>query len=199
MGENYGEEIVYSDRHFDNLIYEDHHFRNLYFTNCSFHHCVFKNCTIEDSNFDNCELHDCDISMLKFKQTPFRKLFIRKSQARAIMWVDAIRPFSIEFLDSCISYSSFYGKDLKGARFINCIAEEVDFSECNLSSTIFHGTDLKGAIFYNTDLRQSSFVGAKNYRIDPASNRLKKAKFCLPEAISFLEILNIELVDTKQN
>ena len=57
-----------------------------------------------------------------------------------IQWFDARSPFSIRCMESNISYSSFFGKDLKKASFINCTATETDFTDCNLTEAVFTGT-----------------------------------------------------------
>lgn len=43
----------------------------------------------------------------------------------------------------------------------------------------------------------ANFIGARNYAIDPTQNTLKKAKFSLPEAMSLLRSLDIELIDSE--
>ena len=71
------------------------------------------------------------------------------------------------------------------------MADEVDFSECNLAQADFSNTDLAAAIFQNTDLSQASFVNARNYIIDVRSNKVKKAKFSMPEALGLLYGLDV--------
>jgi uncharacterized protein YjbI with pentapeptide repeats len=71
----------------------------------------------------------------------------------------------------------------------------VDFSDANLEKADFRGTDLEKSIFRNTDISGANFVGAKNYYISPQYNRLKGAKFSLPEAMSLLYGLEIVLED----
>lgn len=102
---------------------------------------------------------------------------------------------AVSFHHSQISYSNFYGKNLKKSQFVKCVVADVDFSECNLSTTNFSGTDLRNARFFNTDLTGANFVDAENYFIDPKTNKIKNAKFNLPGALSFLAALDIVLVN----
>jgi len=48
-----------------------------------------------------------------------------------------------------------------------------------LSKASFTDCDLAGAIFDNTNLEQADFRTAIHYAIDPAANRMKKAKFSI--------------------
>ena len=120
---------------------------------------------------------------------------INDSKAIGIVWCDADNPISVNFNNSRISYSSFFGKNCKKAQFINCIADEVDFTNCNLIQANFAGTDLKNAIFLNTDISQANFAGAINYTINLNNNNTKKATFSLPEALCFLYNLDIIIID----
>ena len=132
---------------------------------------------------------------MSFKFTSFTNIQINNCKAIGIIWSNANNPVSLNFKESRISFSSFYGKNLKKAQFINCVADEVDFTECNLVMASFEGTELRNAKFSNTDLSKASFLGAKDFFINPNTNKLKQAKFHLQEALSFLSFLEIEIVD----
>jgi hypothetical protein len=45
---------------------------------------------------------------------------------------------------------------------------------------------LSGATFENTNLEKADFRTSFNYSIDPEINRIKKAKFALPEVLGLL-------------
>jgi uncharacterized protein YjbI with pentapeptide repeats len=80
--------------------------------------------------------------------------------------------------DGCtLDYAVFYQLKLKGTKFKNCQLHEADFTETDLSNAIFDHCDLDGAVFENSNLEGSDFRTATNYRIDPAQNRMKKARF----------------------
>ncbi len=189
------EEVVHRNKKFEAISYEGRILSNRVFVKCTFYKCSLKECFFDDSSFEDCLFEDCDISLLKFKDTAFKNITLRNTKAVGIMWVDAENPFSITASNSRLSYSSFYGKKLKKIRLTNCIADEVDFTECDLTQGTFTGTDFRGALFSNTILSKADFVGALNYAIDTKSNKLTGAKFALPEALSFLYGLGIEIVD----
>jgi uncharacterized protein YjbI with pentapeptide repeats len=62
----------------------------------------------------------------------------------------------------------------------------VDFTACDVSQSTFDNCDLQHATFDNTNLEKADLRTAFNYHIDPENNRLKKAKFSLPEVIGLL-------------
>ncbi len=77
----------------------------------------------------------------------------------------------------------------------DCVAVNVDFRETDLSQADFAGTDLSDSLFLTTDLTEADLSSAYNYQIDARQNTIKKAKFSLPEAMSLLYNLDIELLD----
>jgi len=78
---------------------------------------------------------------------------------------------------------SFKSSELQDCDFYEAILAGADFSDCNL----------KGSLFENCDLREADFRRAMNYAIDPTQNKLKKARFSMPEVLSFLAPLEIEI------
>lgn len=75
----------------------------------------------------------------------------------------------------------FSGSKLKDVHFTNTILIGADFSD----------VDLTGAIFHNSDLSKAEFSKATRYTIDPQTNKIKKAKFSLPEALGLLQAFDI--------
>jgi fluoroquinolone resistance protein len=102
--------------------------------------------------------------------------------------------FSANFKNSLLQYcnfsdlnmknSSFKGSKLKDSHFTNTILKGADFSDVDLSGTVFH----------NCDLCNADFSSAVQYDIDPRTNKIKKAKFSLPEAAGLLRAFDITIV-----
>lgn len=63
----------------------------------------------------------------------------------------------------------------------------------NLSNAVFSNCDLSGAVFDATNLEKADFRTSVNYSIDPALNKLKKARFSLSEIYGLLYKLDIEI------
>jgi uncharacterized protein YjbI with pentapeptide repeats len=74
---------------------------------------------------------------------------------------------------------------------VESTVKECDFVNSDLSACDFQNSTLSGSLFHNTNLSRANFVGANDYRIDPLSNKLEKAQFSMPEAISLFEAMGI--------
>ena len=77
---------------------------------------------------------------------------------------------------------------------MSCQISYCDFENNNLTYSNFEGTEFKNTFFKNSDLSFASFKNATNYNINPNINIIKKAKFSLPEALSLLDVYDVELV-----
>ncbi|MDB5284044.1 MAG: hypothetical protein JWO06_3119 [Bacteroidota bacterium] len=187
------ETVEHEGKTFEKISYQDKTVLDRKFINCVFKNCNFSNTIFKDCVFDECTFDGCDLSLMKVKGSLLKRIQVNSSKAIGIQWFDARSPFSINCTDSNISYSSFFGKDIKKAKFIKCVARETDFSECNLTEANFEGTDLAEARFSDTDLSLANFREAKNYNIDVRFNKVRKTKFSLPEALSLLNSFDITL------
>jgi uncharacterized protein YjbI with pentapeptide repeats len=99
----------------------------------------------------------------------------------------------IQFSKCALNHSTFIGLDLEGLQVLDCNAVNVDFREANLTYADFSRSDLSESLFIHTDLSEADLSQARNYVIDPGINNLKKAKFSLPEAMSLLYNMDINL------
>jgi len=70
---------------------------------------------------------------------------------------------------------------------------EVDFAYANLESCNFEGSRLLSAKFEQTNLKKADFREANHYSINPALNKLSKAKFSRDGLIGLLDTLDIEI------
>jgi len=93
-----------------------------------------------------------------------------------------------------MNYSIFIGLYMYQAMFNECSLKESCFEDADLEKAIFHNTDLTSATFNNTNLTKADLSTAKNYNINVGANKLHKAKFSLPEAMSLLYSMDIEIV-----
>ena len=82
---------------------------------------------------------------------------------------------------------------LQRMEMVECVAREVDFTGTNLTRANLAKTDFLGSRFADTDLSYADLSKAVNYALDPRANKLKKAVFSLPEAMSLLFAFDIVL------
>jgi fluoroquinolone resistance protein len=165
------------------------------FTRCDFSEAVFDSCRFTDCVFDG-----CDLTMVQFPDCAFSAVTFKNSRMMGVDWTKADWPRladgrRIAFADCVLSHSTFIGLNLRELKLERCQASDVDFREADLSRASFRDTDLAESIFQATKLTEADFSRARNYRIDPAQNNISRAKFSLPEALSLLYSMDIEMVD----
>jgi len=188
---------AYQGQTFTDLIGEESVFDRIEFEECHFVGCRFRASSFQGCAFVNCTFERCDLGLLKAPSSRFTEAQFTDCKLIGVDWTDASSltalTTSMGFLRCILSYSSFADLDVKGMRVIECEAHEVDFTKARLQRAVFTKTDLTGARFIESDLREADFVGARNYVIDPTRNKLKKARFALPEAIGLLASFGVAI------
>ncbi|RLD62933.1 MAG: pentapeptide repeat-containing protein [Bacteroidetes bacterium] len=164
------------------------------YENCIFNNCVFSNSDLSGTDFIDCEFNNCDLSMVKSINTAFRNIKFKECKLLGVHFEDCNDfLFSVNFKACQLNLSSFYKRNLKKVKFIDCLIHEVDFTEANLSGASFLNCDLAGAIFKNSVLENVDFRTSYNFSINPENNRIEKAKFSLSGVVGLLDDYNIEI------
>lgn len=173
------------------------------FSACEFIRCNFHEAVLRETRFRDCTFKHCDLSLSDVSGSVFIGVKFEDSQLVGINWTDVAwnkdklhKP--VEFVRCVLNHGTFTGLDLKKIQMLKCIAHDVDFSDANLSQAVCRSTDFNNSRFVHTNLTEADFTGAQNYTIAAGLNTLKKTKFSLPEAMSLLYSLDIELVDEEQ-
>lgn len=177
-------------------------FVSLEFDQCKFNRCNFREADLKGCKFSNCSFVDCDFSLSKFNDCSFLEVSFKNCQLIGINWMNTslgkknyLKP--VDFFKCALNYSTFIGSQLKAVHLTGCIAHSVDFSDADLSEADCTGTDFSGSRFHQTNLTGANFIGAIHYSISVTDNIVKKAKFSLPEAMTLLDGLDIELSDER--
>jgi fluoroquinolone resistance protein len=193
---------------FENDEYLNHTFTGLKFSggtirDRAFSDCVFAKNSLSDNDFDNCSFYQCeflscDLSLSRTNNCSFIQTTFKDSKMIGINWTDAFWPKgrllpTIEFENCALNHSVFMGLILPKIKILKCIAREVDFTDADLSEADCRFTDFSMSRFFNTNLIGANFSGATNYTIAAGANKIKGAKFSLPDAMSLLYNLDIIL------
>jgi len=164
------------------------------YDNCTFMNCVFSNSDLSNVSFTECEFQDCDLSNANLKHTVFNDVVFSNCKLLGLLFNNCSDfLFSVEFNESNLSLASFYQMKIKGTTFNSCVLQQVDFTEADLTNSIFNNCDFKSAIIERTNLEKTNFKSSFNYVIDPEINKIKKAKFSMPEVLGLLRKYNIEV------
>ena len=137
--------------------------------------------------------------MIKIGQSQFTDVTFEQCKLIGVDWTRAMwsQPrlsASLEFNNSVINDSSFFGLTLDEVKLVECKALEVDFRNGRFCRAQFSYTDFTASLFGKTDLSGADFTEAVNYDIDIFDNKLDKAKFTRYEALRLLNGLDIELI-----
>ena len=100
------------------------------------------------------------------------------------------------FHESDLGHSTFLRLKLSEIVIVKSVLHDVDFREAELTLAIVTGSDFAQRSLAGQHLTGVDFRGACNYQIDPLQNKITSAKFTLPEALSLLYALYIEIDDS---
>lgn len=166
------------------------------YENCQFIGCNFSNTNFSLIRFTDCVFTSCNLSMVKLGKTVLMETVFKDCKMLGLHF-EHCSEFGLSFrFENCVlNHASFYGTKIKGTIFSNCELKEVDFTEADAGNAIFDGCNLEGAVFENTVLEKADFSTAYNYSIDPAFNKIKKAKFSSAGLYGLLSKYDIELTD----
>lgn len=192
-------EKEYAERAFSKLQLKGAEIISKTFYACVFRNCDFTGISLRFCKFRDCSFESCNFSLAKVRATVFDGASFRNSKFTGVNWTEAEWPRlrlsgPPQFHGCVLSDCSFLGLPLAGTVIKDCLAKDTDFRETVLAGADFGGTDLSGALFRATDLTKANLAGALNYSINVKENKVKDARFSLPEAMALLYCLDIKLV-----
>jgi fluoroquinolone resistance protein len=115
-----------------------------------------------------------------------------KPKFSALISTSATAPFfSASFKNGFLQYCNFSDLNMKRTSFSKCMIKECHFTNTSLQEADFTEADLTGTIFHSCDLSKADFSGASSYAIAPLTNKIKKAKFTLPDALALLSHFDV--------
>lgn len=169
------------------------------FYDCTFIRCSFVEAVLHSCRFVGCVFQHCDLSLIQAPASTFSDTRFEDSSLVGVNWTQADWPAArlgepMGFCRCALNHSTFLGLNLREIQIKDCVAVDVDFREADLTRADFSGTDLSESLFLNTNLTKADLSSARNYHIAPGQNVLKKARFSLPEALSLLYSMDIELI-----
>lgn len=179
---------------FDLVDYSENRMPGETYEQCVFSNCNFFNSDLSRIAFTDCQFSNCNFSMTSIIDAAFKNVAFQQCK---LMGIDFSKCddflFSASFTGCTLDYSIFEAKNLKKTKFDHCSLKDVDFSNADLTFAIFDSCDLLRATFYNSLLEKADFRTAINYSLDPAYNKIKKAKFSLEGLPGLLSKYNIEV------
>ena len=164
------------------------------FEDCDFKDCEFMDCNLRNVSFDNCSFHNCNISNSNLHRSKMGEVLFTDCKLVGMDFSICKKLLFSMKLENCnLLMCNFSGLKLDEMSFSASVLKDSDFYEASLSGSDFSRCDLLGTLFENCDLEKADFRLATNYAIDPTKNKVKKAKFSMPEVLSFLAPLELDI------
>ena len=191
-------QVEYAGETFTGLTCDDSLVATRQFFDCRFANCSFRATKFRNCRFVDCTFEGCDLSSINFEGSSFRNTNFEISKVIGVDWTIASWPkptlgSPINFHNCGVDFSNFFGLSLPEISFKGSSVKEVEFSEADLNGGDFSNAILTKSRFSQTNLTRANFQDATGYSIDVTNNRIAKARFSIPEAISLLRGLGIEL------
>lgn len=179
---------------FKNVNYAEKHLEIAEYEYCTFTNCNFSNVVLSEVKFSECEFLDCNFSNANLTNLSLQDVKFKNCKMLGLQF-DGCNQFGFSAnFDTCqLDHSIFYKMKLNRSSFINSQLNAVDFSEADLKKSKLVGCNLMEATFQNTILEMADLRNATNYSINPEENRIKGAKFSLPEVVGLLDKYDIKI------
>lgn len=172
---------------------DEPYFRGEFYT-CTFRGCDFNEADLSGATFSDCVFEGCNLSIAKLDGTRLQDVTFKDCKLVGVDFsICGDFAFSVSFEKSNLHLASFWSKVMKKTRFVDCELIETNFTECDLSRAVFKDCDLSQAIFSGTNLERADFRSARNFALDPANNRVKKAKFSSMELAGLLYQYDLDI------
>lgn len=188
---------------FEKLDVSDSLLSTKYFFSSTFIDCDLSNCDINRCTFRDCEFINCNLSLLRLCDTNLINIKFTNCKLIGIDWTSIVwtkkntkkrDKFPLSFFNCTLNHSIFIGMDMYSVLFVDSMLKEVGFEDSRLECANFENTDLIGSHFKNTNLIDANLSTAINYTINGSANHVKGAKFSLPEAMSLIYGLEVNII-----
>lgn len=186
---------------FRQVDYPDRPLEGREFRQCRFANCDFTGARLRGCHLVACVFQDCDLSLAAFPESRLQGVEFRRCKLVGVDWTSArweqhASLFGPPAWRECLmDYDTFVGLDLSHAVLAGSRLHEADFTDARLCGADLSNCDLQGSRFEHTDLTEADLTRATNYAIAPQRNVVKGARFSLPQALSLLYGLDIEIDD----
>ncbi|MBP3963944.1 pentapeptide repeat-containing protein [Paenibacillus lignilyticus] len=189
-------ESEYFDEQFKDIQFSKEEVVAVHFYDCTFTNCEFSETVFDECKFTGCTFIHCDLNLMKVANSKFSQVYFMQSKLVGVNWTEAewpriTVPSLLKFEECTLNHSTFIGVALPQSTIMNCSVKDVDFREADLTKANLRGSDFTESVFGETNLSGADLSHASNYQIDPSQNRIRQAKFMLPEALNLLYCMDI--------
>lgn len=186
---------LFSEETFSGLSLSGPEPRSRHFEDCRFVECRITERAFRVGSFLHCVFENCDLSNWQIEGLRFVDVRFKSSKLVGLDWtsVKSDPLTSVGFEDCALDYADFSRFRLKDGLLKSCSVRDVNFSRTDLSGADCRDSDFTGSTFDETNLQKADLRGARGYGIDARRNRVKGARFSLPDALGLLEALEVKV------
>jgi len=186
-------ESAYFKEKFSALSFSNETVSSVRFEECTFSECRLVDCKFEKCVFLDCKFEGCTLSAVNPDKSRFLQPKFFRCKVMGFDWAKAAKIQDISFDDCQLDYSNFSSLHFPKIHMVKCSAKEARFVETDMTDGVFTGTDFQNSTIFKSNFTRADFRQAKNYSLDVRNNTIKNARFSLPEALSLLYGLEIEI------
>jgi fluoroquinolone resistance protein len=162
------------------------------FTRCHFKNCDLSGANLSGSLFENCTFTDCNVSLVIMNDAKMRGVTFTACKILGVVFSQCnTLSVDMNFTKCMLRNCNFSELTLRKMSVRQCEIIDSDFINVDLTGADFSDSSFTGSEFNNANLTRASFIDARGYAINPLSNKIKKAQFSMPEAISLVEYLGV--------
>lgn len=176
----------FSDQEHKEIDFRGEDFTGLTYENCTFIDCNFSEVSLKRVSMAYCKFQNCDLSNVNVTSARLHDLVFRSCKLMGVNFSLA-ESLRLPTFEGCnLNFASFRNSVLKNIKMIECRVHDANFLDTDLSQADLSQSDFLGTIFNRCTLLKADFRSARNFQIDPVNNKVKGAKFTLPEAVGLL-------------
>ncbi len=190
------DELRYTDEHFQGLKPGDLVTAGTTFLGCRFEDCDLTEADFTGAHLAECTFERCEMPLVILNDTLLQNVVFDGTRLTGVNFsvvVQGAMGVHASFKSCDLSFCSFDRLDLTDCSFDGCIFREADFRRCELEKVSFADCDLSRCVFLQNNLAGADLRTARNYQVSPFSNRIRGMKVSLPEALSLLGELEVDL------
>jgi uncharacterized protein YjbI with pentapeptide repeats len=166
------------------------------FEACAFSSCRFREMALPGTIFRSCSFKGCELVLVKLNHVILNSVSFESCKVMGLNFSECESfGFSPEFRDCILDSAVFFENNFKRGKILKCRLASCDLIECDFREADFSGSSFENVTIQKCDFAKADFRTARGYAIDPLSNKVRKARFRLPEAQSFLGFLGISIED----
>lgn len=186
----------YSDEQFSGLARGELVARGVTFLNCTFSDSDLMETDFNGAHLVECRFVGCELALSDFTDAVFQEVVFENCRLTGInfsLLQQGALGVHAKFRDCDLSFASFRGMDLTTCSFTGCVFNEAEFQRCNLTKVSFDDCDFSRCTFSANNLKEADLRTARNYVISAEGNQVRGMKVSLPEAVSLLSALGIDV------